>query len=127
MKLICLLPRQASGPVLCNLIALFVHCLKPALQVYTQDVYYALNDSQVGGNASPQWTGHQRVSGHLQSSLCAETNPWKLLPLGPLRNQTALKQFSNCETHKVKFITLCCILIELEGSDKIYWINVKHC
>lgn len=49
-----------------------------------------------------------------------EASPWRLLPLGPLGNQIALKQFSNCETHKVKFITLCCILLELECSDKIY-------
>lgn len=49
-----------------------------------------------------------------------ETSTWGLLPLGPLGNQIVLKQFSNCETHKVKFITLCCILLQLKHSDKIY-------
>lgn len=35
-------------------------------------------------------------------------------------NQTPLKLFSKHKTHKVKFIALLCILLELEGSGKIY-------
>lgn len=92
MTLICSWPRKAGSALLGNLISFFFHHLKPSLLVETTHSPCTLNDVQKEGSIICT-TWEPKGMDHLRSLHRTQTNPWRLLELGCLSNQTARSCF----------------------------------